>query len=126
MFECGEDVRVVGEVEECGRDGGCGCVGAGDDEQYGFAKEFVRGVGHFAGVRVFGLEEVVEHVVPTASGLFAVGLLVVFVAVVKRISYFEFAALNYARLNKVVEFLNLSRGDELEEIVETTRLEPDP
>lgn len=82
MFEGGLGLRVVGEVKECGRDGSCRCVGAGDDKKFGFAKEFVGGVGDFAGVRIFGLEEVVEHVIPTGSGLFAGGLLGVFVAAV--------------------------------------------
>ena len=59
-----------------------------------------------------------EHVISTASGLFAVGLLWVVVAdVVKGVSYFEFAALDNARLDEVVESFNLSRGDEFEETV---------
>lgn len=115
MFEGGLGVRVVGEVEKCGRDGGCGCVGSRDDEQFGFTKEFVGGVGDFAGVRVFGLEEVVEHVIPAGGRLFAVGLLGVFIAaVVKGAGYFEFAALDYAILDEAVELLDVGRGDEVE------------
>ncbi len=118
---------VVSDVEECGRDGGCGCVGAGEDEQLGFAKECVGGVGDFASVRVFGLEDVVEHVIPSGGALFAVGLLgVFFAAIVTGISYFEFAALDYARLDEVVEFLHFGWGDEVEEVVEAARFEPEP
>lgn len=107
MFEGGVSVRVVRNVEEGGRDGGCDCVGAGDDEQFGFAKEFVGGVGDFASFRVFGLEEVVEHVIPTSGGLFAMALLWVSVAtIVIGVIYFEFAALHYAGLYKAVEFLD--------------------
>lgn len=127
VFEGGVGVGVVSDVEECGRDGGCCCVGAGDDEQLGFAKEFVGGVSNFASVRVFGLEEVVEYVISTGGGLFAVGLLGVLVAaIVKGVSYFEFGALQYASLDKGVEFLHVGRGDEAEKAVETARFEPDP
>ena len=118
MFEGGVGVRVVSDVEEGGRDGGCGCIGAGDDEQFGFAKELVEGVGDFASIGVFGLEEVVKHVIPTSGGLFAVGLLGVFVAaIVKWVSYFEFGALNYAGLDKAVEFLDVGRREEVEKAV---------
>lgn len=113
MLEGCLGVRVVGEVEKCGRDRGCGCVGSRDDEQFGFTKEFVGGVGDFAGVRVFGLEEVVEHVIPAGGRLFA--LLGVFVAaVVKGAGYFEFTALDYALLDEAVVFLDVGRGNELE------------
>ena len=111
-------MRVVSDVKEGGRDDGCGCIGAGDYEQFGFAKELVKGVGGFASVGVFGLEEVVEHVIPTRGGLFAVGLLGVFVAtVVKWVSYFEFGALDYAGLDKAVEFLDVGRREEVEKAV---------
>ena len=129
--ECGEKfvfegvvgVRVVSDVEGCGWDGGCGC----NNEQFGFTKEFVGGVSDFASVRVFGLEEVVEHVIPASGGLFAVGLLRVFVAtIVKGASYFEFAALDYTSLDEAVEFLDVVRGNEVEKAVNAARFEPDP
>ncbi len=127
MFEGVVAVRVVSDVEEGGRDGGCGCVGAGDDEQFGFAKEFVGGVGDFASVGVFGLEEVVEHVIPTGGGLFAMAFLWVSVAaIVKGVSYFEFGALDYASLDKAVEFLDAARREEVEKAVEAARFKPDP
>ena len=124
--ECGEEfvfkgvvgVRVVSDVEKGSRDGGCGCIAAGNDEQFGFAKEFVEGVGDFASVGVFGLEEVVEQIIPTSGGLFAVGLLGVFVAaIVKWVRYFEFGVLNYASLDKTVEFLDVGRREEVEKTV---------
>ena len=118
VFEGGVGMRVMSDVEEGGWDGGCGCIGAGDYEQFGFAKEFVEGVGDFASVGVFGLEEVVEHVIPTSGGLFAAGLLGAFVAaIVKWVSYFEFGALDYASLDKAIEFLDVSRREEVEKAV---------
>lgn len=132
--ECGEKfvfegvvgVRVVSNVEAGGRDGRCGCVGAGDDEQFGFAKEFVKGVCGFASV-VFGLEKVVKHVIPTGRGLFAMVLLWFSVAaIVIGVGYFEFAALAYASLDKAIEFLDAGRREEVENAVEAARFKPDP
>lgn len=113
MFEGGVDVRVVGEVEKCGRDRRCGCIGSRDDEQFGFTKEFVGAVGDFAGVRVSGLEEVVEHVIPAGGRLFAL-LGVVVAAVPKGACYFEFTALDYAILDEAVVFLDVGWGEDFE------------
>lgn len=101
-------------------------VGAGDDERFSFVKGSVEREGDFASVRVFGFEEVVEHIIPT-GGLFAVGLLGAFVAaIVKGASYFNHTALDYANLDEAIEFLDVGRGDEVEKAVEAASFEPDP
>lgn len=125
MFEGGVDLRVVRNVKESGRDYSCGCIGAGDNEQFGFAKEFVGAVGDFASVGVFGLEEVVEHVIPNIGGLLAM-LWVSVATIVIGVIYFEFAALDYASLYKAVEFLDAGWCQEVDKAVEAARYKPDP
>ena len=68
-----------------------------------------------------------EHVLPNSGGLFGLGLLEVFFAtIVKGIGYFEFAALDYASRDKVVEFFHAGWDHKVEKGVEAARFEPDP